>query len=449
MATAVDTAISTFSSLLGPGKVKSDEPTRRSFTLGNLLPDYVVSPGSKEEVASALSRAAEMNLAVVPCRNGTKLNVGSPPRRYDVALSLREMNRIWHYEPKDLTVTVEAGMKLADFQRFVGRAGLWLPLDPPFEAKASIGGILATNSSGRSRLYYGQARDMTIGMSVATVEGKLIKTGGRVVKNVAGYDLAKLFIGSFGTLGVITEASFKLYPLPPVRQTFRIGFQELFQVHSFRWRLAASPLAPLALEFMDKRAAELALKELGFRKPPEGPELWIEVGGVDRVVTRAEKELAAMAAELGADLEKVEAGPAAQAWSRLREFRDWLAEAYPEAILLRAVLPLDTSEEFIARSDSLVESARSQGAVFAHIGSGVVHVWLLEVSVEAAGLVQHIREAAERVNGSLVVECASAQIKAQVDVWGEVGDSFSVMRRMKSDWDPTNTLNPGRFVGGI
>jgi glycolate oxidase FAD binding subunit len=449
MATVVDAAVTTFSSLLGPGKVKSDEPTRKNFALGNLLPDCVVSPGSKEEVASALRRAAEMNLAVVPCRNGTKLDVGNPPRRYDVALSLREMNRIWHYEPKDLTVSVEAGMKLADFQRFVGRADLRLPLDPPFEAKASIGGILATNSSGRSRLHYGQARDMTIGMSVATVEGKLIKTGGRVVKNVTGYDLAKLFIGSFGTLGVITEASFKLYPVPPVRQTFRIGFRELFQVRSFRGRLAASPLAPSALEFVDERAAELALKELGFLKSPEGPELWIEVGGVDRVVTRAEKELAAMAAESGADLEKVETGRAARAWSRLREFRDWLAEAYPEAILLRAALPLQTSEEFIARSDFLVESARAQGAVFAHIGSGIVHVWLFEVSAEAVGLVQRIREAAERMDGSLVVERASAEIKAQVDVWGEVGDSLDVMRRMKSDWDPKNTLSPGRFVGGI
>ena len=195
MTTTTENVVSTFSSLLGEARVKTDEATRKNFALDNLLPECVVSPGSEEEVAAVLRRAGEADLAVVPCRNGTKLGIGNRPHRYDVALCLREMNRIWHYEPKDLTVTVETGMKLSDFEYFVGKSGLWLPLDPPFELKASIGGVLASNSSGRSRLFYGQLRDMTVGMTIATPDGKLIKTGGRVVKNVTGYDLSKLMTG--------------------------------------------------------------------------------------------------------------------------------------------------------------------------------------------------------------------------------------------------------------
>ena len=260
MTTTTDNIISAFSSLLGEGRVKTDEATRRNFALGDLLPECVVSPGSDEQVAAVLRRAGEMDLAVLPCRNGTKLGVGNLPSRYDVALCLREMNRIWHYEPKDLTVTVEAGMKLFDFEYFVGKSGLWLPLDPPFEGKASIGGVLASNSSGPSRLFYGQPRDMTLGMRVAGADGKLIKTGGRVVKNVTGYDLSKLMIGSFGTLGVITQASFKLYPLPPARRSFRLRLRELFQVCDFRRRLSVLPIAPLAVDFMDEKAARQYIK---------------------------------------------------------------------------------------------------------------------------------------------------------------------------------------------
>ena len=448
MTTAVENLTTTFSALLGAERVKSDEATRMSFALGKMLPESVVSPGSEEEVAAALGRATELGLAVVPCRNGTKLPIGNTPKRYDVALCLREMNRIWHYEPADLTVTVETGMKLADFQRFLGKAGLWLALDPPFEAKASIGGILAANSSGPSRFLYGQARDLTLGMSVATSEGKVIRTGGRVVKNVTGYDLSKLFIGSFGTLGVITQASFKLSPLPALRASFRIRGQELLQIREFRRQVVRSPLGVQALEFVDERAGRLAFEGQGLGGIGKGPELWIQVAGVERAVRRTGEELEKLASMVGAECESIEEDEAEAAWSRLRDFPAWLPELYPQATLLRASLPPAASEEFIAGSGSALEAAGAKGAVFAHLGSGMVHLCLLEPPREAA-LIGQLREAAVRLEGALILERASEELKGEMDVWGEAGDALGVMRQMKATWDPGNTLSPGRFVGGI
>jgi glycolate oxidase FAD binding subunit len=450
MTTAVENLTSTFSALLGAERVKSDEATRMSFALGKMLPDCVVSPGSEEEVAAALGRATELGLAVVPCRNGTKLPIGNTPKRYDVALCLREMNRIWHYEPADLTVTVETGMKLADFQRFVGKAGLWLALDPPFEAKASIGGILAANSSGPSRFLYGQARDLTLGMSVATSEGKVIRTGGRVVKNVTGYDLSKIFIGSFGTLGVITQASFKLSPLPALRASFRIRGQELLQIREFRRQVVRSPLGVQALEFVDERAGRLAFEGQGLGGIGKGPELWIQVAGVERAVARTRQEMGRLAQAVGAECQSIEQDEAGAVWSRLRDFPVWLPERYPQVTLLRAGLPPGVSEEFIAGSASAVEAAGGRGAVFAHLGSGIVRLCLLEPPGEdLAALIGQLREAAVRLEGSLILERASEELKGQMDVWGEAGDALGVMRQMKAAWDPTNTLSPGRFVGGI
>jgi glycolate oxidase FAD binding subunit len=191
------------------------------------VPNYVLYPDSAEKVAAVLRCAAENDLAVIPCRNGTKLATGSPPRRYDVALSLKEMTRVWHFEAADLTIGLEPGMKFGDFQEFIGRHGLWLPLDPRGGARASIGGIIAANAAGLLRQGFGGPRDMVLGLKIALTDGKIVKTGGRVVKNVAGYDLGKLMVGSYGSLGVIVEANLKLYPKPPERVTFAVRVSTL------------------------------------------------------------------------------------------------------------------------------------------------------------------------------------------------------------------------------
>ncbi len=244
MITAVESSRSELAALVGDARVVSDPVACAAFAVDGKVPTYVVYPSSAEQVAAVLKSCADHALAVIPCRNGTKLGIGNPPIRYDVALSLKDLNQVWYYEPADLTVSVEPGMKLADFQHFVGRHKLWLPLDPPGGERASLGGILAANASGPLRVAYGGPRDMVIGMKIATTEGKIVKTGGRVVKNVAGYDMGKLLIGSYGTLGVIVEASFKLYPLPAASATFVFAVDALHRARELRRSLQRSHLQP-------------------------------------------------------------------------------------------------------------------------------------------------------------------------------------------------------------
>ncbi len=186
MSLAVESIRAELASIVGESRVVSDPVVCGSAAVDGVAPEVVIYPPSALQVAEVLKWAADHDLAVIPFRNGTKLGIGNPPRRYDLALSLKDLNQVWHYEPADLTVSVEPGIKLGDFQHFLARHRLWLPLDPAGGPRASIGGILAANSSGPLRLRYGTLRDMILGMKIATTEGKLIKTGGRVVKNVAG-----------------------------------------------------------------------------------------------------------------------------------------------------------------------------------------------------------------------------------------------------------------------
>ncbi len=197
-----------------PADVLSSSPDD-AYAVDGLSPALVAMPSTQQDVASVLAAADAAGAGVLPRGGGTQTGLGMPPRRYDLALDLRRLDRVVEYEPADLTMTVEAGLRLSELQRLLGEHGQWLPLDPPLPDEATIGGVLATNASGPSRLRYGSPRDLVIGMTVALASGELVKSGGRVVKNVAGYDLSKLHIGALGTLGVIVQAAFKTAPLPP------------------------------------------------------------------------------------------------------------------------------------------------------------------------------------------------------------------------------------------
>lgn len=451
MTTAVESIRAEFASIVGESRVVSDEATCSSLAVDGKPPKCVVYPASAEEVAAVLKCAAGHELAVIPCRNATKLGIGNPPRRYDVALSLKEMNRVWHYEPADLTVSVEPGMKFGDFQHFVGRHGLWLPLDPPGGPRASLGGILATNSTGPLRLQYGAPRDMVLGMKIATAEGKVIKTGGRVVKNVAGYDLAKLLVGSYGTLGVIVEASLKLYTFPVERATFLLAAGTLEIARDLRRRILGSPLNPMRMVLLDAKASTLVRKGLPLAAEVNTPEMWVEAGGSPLVIERYVRELEELGRAAGATIRRLETEHAEIVWARIADFRAWLAEIYPGLALLKAVLPMASGEEFLSRAGQEAEKLKGLLASFAEVGVGVVHLCLLEGirSPEFLVLLGRLRAAAEGLGGALILERCPSDLKAQVDVWGPPGDDFGVMQKLKAAWDPKGILAPGRFVGGL
>ena len=447
MASAVEHVSGGVGSLGGIAAV-TDQESRARYAIDGVLPRAVVYPSSAEETASVLASAAERGLAVVPCRNATQLDIGAPPGRYDAALSLKNMASVWYYEPADLVITVEAGMKFGDFQHFVGRDGLWLPLDPPGGAGASIGGILATNAAGPLRILHGTPRDMTLGMKIATVEGKVIKAGGRVVKNVAGYDLGKSLVGSWGTLGVIVEATLKLFPRPARRETYTLIGPTLDRVREFRRNILASPIAPLRMAYLSD---ETSAAPRTSASQPEGFEIWIEAGGSERVMARISSEIEAIAKSMGSALAPVESERATAVWERISDFRNALARAHPDAVVLKASLPVAQMEAFLGRALSITGGAGVRTASVSYLGGETVYLGLVPRNSEwpAEATVAQLRAAAEEFGGAMIVERAPAELKRRVSAWGETKDDFAVMQRLKKVWDPKGILSPGRFIGGL
>lgn len=432
-----------FAGIVGEPHASADAEICATFAVDGTTPNCVVYASSGEQVAEVLKLAADHDLAVIPSRSRTKLDVGAPPKRYDVALCAKDMNQVWYYEPDDLVMSVGPGMKFGDLQHFLARHKLWLPLDPAGGERASVGGILATNSAGPLRLRYGAPRDMVLGLKIATVEGKIIKTGGRVVKNVAGYDLGKLLVGSYGTLGVIVEATFKLYPQVPERATWIIEPRTLSAAREFRKSLLRSHLRPLRAALLDARTAAL------FNAKNEGngagpvPQIRLEAGGSPRVMARYSDELARLASGVGASIRCAE-GDAAAAWDSIADFGRYVVLERGFPIVLKACLPSAAAEEFLERAEKEGQTEKCEIAGLVQLGVGIV-----ELGQTAPGLISRLRQIARDLGGSLIVERCPAELKSQIDVWGPTRDDFEMMRKLKAAWDPKGTLSPGRFAGGL
>jgi glycolate oxidase FAD binding subunit len=388
----------------------------REYVVDGLTPSVVVTPGSQAETAAALRAAGDAGAAVVPFGGGTRRWLGMPPERYDVALDLRRIDALIEHEPADLTVTVEAGMRLLTLQRLLGEKGQWLPLDPPVSDDATVGGVLATNASGPARIARGTARDLVIGMTVATAQGELVKSGGRVVKNVAGYDLAKLHIGALGTLGVIVQVSFKVAPLPAREACAEV----------------AGELAALAKLSGAVEEARLALTGAVLATDAMSPRwrLGLRFGAGEAAVERSLGETRALAAEQGLDVDEL----GASGWQAL-------LPDYGEGLVARAsVLP----SELVAVAEELADAGAGVSTL---PGVGVAHgAWPGEVEAQ---VLRWLRTACEDRGGALVIEKAPLETKRAFDVWGEPRDDFELMRRLKRELDPGRVLSPGRYLGGI
>lgn len=451
MMTGIQSVQAEFDAIVGGESAVSDENVCRALAVDGIVPKIVVYPRTSEQAAAVLQCAAEHDLAVIPCRSGTKLGIGNIPARYDIGLSLKKMTSVRHYEPEDLTATVEAGMKLGDLSRLLERNGLWLPLDPPGGARASVGGVLATNASGPLRLLYGAPRDMIVGMTIATTDGKIIKAGGRVVKNVAGYDLTKLLIGSHGALGVVVEAHLKLFPLPAGRATFDFHVSGLGVAQDLRRRILQSPLNPMRMVLLNADASALAAQGEAGAAPEGGLLLRVEAGGTGRVLERYARTLGELGSAAGAGVSMLEQGRAERGWARITDFQSWLVEDFPNHVILRASLPIAACEEFVSRAQIDAGKTKSRLAVFAQTGVGAVHICYPgpRDAKETVASIESLRAAATELHGALVVERCAAEIKKRVDVWGAPGNDFEIMGKVKQAWDPKGILSPGRSVGRL
>ena len=409
------------------------------FVVEGRTPDAAVFPGTIDEVAAVVRTAAAAGVAILPWGGGTAVAVGEPPPRAGIVLGLRRLARLVEHEPGDLTATVEAGLTLASLQDTLQARGQWLSLDPPDAERATVGGIIAANASGARRHLYGTVRDLLIGLTVVTADGAIVRGGGKVVKNVAGYDLPKLFIGSWGTLGIVVDATFKLRPRPDDERLLAARFDRLKDCGAAARAVLAGELIPNALDIVDPAAAAA----LGL-----GGEAALVVGfdGLREQVDWQVAEFTALVGPLGG--RDVVALPPAT-WPRLATLaRDAIAS--PAALMSFSVLPTLVTETM----EQGAQSARQRGlasAWAAHAGVGAITGALLAGRDPAAvaTVLAEWRAIATAGGGHATLTWAPLAVKSQVPVWGDAGPAGRIMQRIKAQLDPNNVLNPGRFVAGI
>jgi glycolate oxidase FAD binding subunit len=412
----------------------------RPYAVDGAVPGYVAIPASAGEVAAVLGVAARQGLAVVPAGGQARLGWGAPPRRLDLVLSLACLDRVLAHEPADLTLSVEAGARLDTVNAALAPYRQFVPLDPARPGASTIGGLIATGAAGPYRARYGTMRDILLGLTVARADGTLVKAGGRVVKNVTGYDLPKLHVGALGTLGVVVEAHLRLHPRPPQERSWVFPFPGPEAALEAALGIRDTPVVLSRCQILTAGA----LRALGEPTPPAAA-LAVTVGSVAEAVAVQGAQVADVCRRAGAAAIEV---PDADGWWRAVADVGWPAD--PAAALALRIVTRPTDA---AKALRLVEAAAPAGTELvasAEAATGVLHATLAGVAPAAvAAIVAQVREGLAATGGHLVVEHAPAEAKAGLDVWGEVGPALAAMRRLKAELDPAGVLNPGRYVGGI
>ena len=398
-------------------------PATAEDSVDGVAVSSVIEPGSPTEIAQVLQAASGAGFSVLPRGAGTKLEWGAPPRRADVVLSFRRLNRVLEHAWADMTVAVDPGCTVAELQKAVAVHGQRLALDPLWPERATIGGIQATNDSGSLRVRFGSLRDLVIGVTMALPDGTLAKSGGKVVKNVAGYDLPKLVIGSLGTLGVITETIFRLHPLPRVTRTVSFA-GNVGSLCSLLLAVTNSHLSFTGLQLRTTSGSDSHL-DVRFEGTSEG---------IEAQLTHLRS--------IAKDESFVEVD---DVWSeRERMFRDRCEKTL--------IVKVSTLPANFATLISLIQNTgkfrEMEWRLVAH-ASGTGWLRVDAAQSDLCAILESLRQGLQMMQSTAVVQHCPVVIKRNLDVWGPVGDALELMRTVKKQFDPSGTLNPGRFVGGI
>jgi glycolate oxidase FAD binding subunit len=381
-------------------------------------PEYVrglggavaVAPGNTEEIAAVLRLAQENHLAVVECGGGTKQGWGYPVAPA-LVLEMHRLNTLREHTWQDMTCTVEAGCTWAAMQSGLAQHGQFVAVDPLWPDKATVGGIVATNDSGALRQRYGGLRDLIIGMTIVLADGAIAHTGGKVVKNVAGYDLHKLMIGAFGTLGVVTSVNFRLHSIPRSAQSFTVS---------------ATSVEPVGRVMLAMLHAQLSTVAIQLRGGVDGFDLDIQLASLPEVLETQAGALEGLAQGEGVRLRAA----ADEVWNaRQRQFD-------ADVVCKGTMLPSE-----IAR---FAERIRGLGGESVTQAGGIM---IAGFPVAAAGQLMELRRELEEGGGSLMV--LKQPEETRLDCWGTLPDSLPLMREIKRRFDPERILNPGRFLGQI
>jgi glycolate oxidase FAD binding subunit len=397
-----------------------------------------VQPQSVAEIGDIVRRAATDNQAIYPIGGRTLLHIGLPPARPGIALDLRDLSQVLDYPARDMTVTVQAGITIAQLQSLLATEKQRLPIDVPRAEQATLGGVLAANISGPRRFGFGTLRDYVIGISTVNDQGQEVKAGGRVVKNVAGYDLCKLHVGALGTLGIISQVTLKLRPLPECSALVTFGC-ETSTLDRLLDQLHATCTRPVCLDVLNRAAACEMRMDL-----PEAA--WLIAVGFEDNNDAVSWQVRQLIQELArGDIQGLEArvGAAGEPmWHNLVEHT-----ASGRRLTFKANLLPNAVAAFCRQADSLAETIR----LHAHAGSGIVYGHLdSDLTLpQVAAMLTGLTDTAVRAEGNLVLPRCPVEWKRELPLWGRERGDLWLMRQVKDKMDPQHLFNPGRFVAGI
>jgi glycolate oxidase FAD binding subunit len=376
----------------------------------------VLEPTTSREAADMLKFAAVSKQRLVTGGHfSKKLMAGPVDSAATLTLTTARLNRVLKYEPRDLTLSVQAGMPFRELDNLLRRNRQMIPLDPMYSEHCTVGGVVAANTSGPRRRQYGTARDFVIGMQFALLNGRLVDTGGMVVKNVAGLDLGKIMIGSFGTLGLITSVNFKVVPLPPAERTFAISFATCPAALEARDKLIRGPLQPSAIDLLNPA---MALQE-----NLSDWTLLLRFGGNEALMERCEKEMLAIG--------DARTGTAAF-WQNIQNLTPRFLATYSDGAIVRISCALD-------RVGAIMETL--DAPAIARAGTGVIYAFFIRSS--SAGMWTSQKAVPGGINA--VVEFASDSARRHLNLWPEPGSDFAIMERIKRMFDPELLMNRGRL----
>jgi glycolate oxidase FAD binding subunit len=448
-------------SVAGADRVSSSPEICKQYAVDDMVPSAVVNPASAEEVAEIVRLAKSESLALIPCGNRTKLRIGMPPERYDFALSMTGLNKIAYYDPDDLTLSADAGIGLADLAQVLGRKNQFVPLAVPLFDESTAGGTIASGIGSMLRYSCGSARDFLLGAEFVNGAGALTKSGGRVVKNVTGYDLHKLLIGSLGTLAVITRLNFRTFPIPQGYGHLVAAFSSVDGAVKFQSSVAKSPLTPSSFQILGPEAVQRLAELLQKRDAPLPS--WFAVAhwhicvgfeGAEPVLRRYSSDLVQYAEQSGAaSCHLLDKSTSESLGSALRELPSVLSRSSPAATIFK----IDMLPAFPADIQRLREPANRLAipcAIFANL-PGPLYLALEPKTLDDGSIaaLAHIAagvfEYAASHDGQASILFCPPQLKRAVNVWGPARKDAELMRGVKTAFDPQNIFAPGRFVASI
>jgi glycolate oxidase FAD binding subunit len=423
----------TLADLIGRERVRE----AAGVTVDGVPAGWVAAPAAVGQVAAVLALARDEGLAVIPRGSGSALDLGHPPARADIVLDLRGLDHVLEDQPADLTVTVQAGVTAGDLAARLGARGQWLPVDPPGWRMRTLGGLAATGAAGPLRTRYGAIRDLLLGVRFVQADGVLTWGGAKVVKSVTGYDVPKLLVGSYGTLGVLVELTLRLHPVPEVDRTWLASFTSADAAQAFVARLVDSTVQPLRVEFLDAPAARACAAG------PAAATIAVSLGSVEAAVVAQGAQVERIARSDGG----VVVPAAVDFWAR-----------HDEAGMRRdgeVVLHVSSLASHLATTVAAIERAVQRAAGASARVTGGALLGTLRASITGgeperlAAAVEELRGVVAALGGAVVVQ-GSRAVRERVDPWGAPAPGVAgLMREIKTTFDPTRVLNPGRFVGAL